>query len=218
MGGAPAISLSGRGWIMEGHPVAVVIGDYVTNPDEKADPKIVSDHVYGPSQPTHTITPSLQLRLPYSITVSARGEYMGGHFINDANMYGQISRGETAYAGCIRIQDMDLKQGRGAELTAMERWRCLQRFATRGKSTGPINRGDFFKMRDISVRLPLSFWSGVQNPSVTLSARNAIAWKNSDWWSYEPEVGCNGTSCLVISQQEHIPPPATFTASLRLGL
>ena len=33
-----------------------------------------------------------------------------------------------------------------------------------------------------------------------------------------PEVGCNGTNCLVISQQEHVPPPATFTASLRFGL
>ena len=41
---------------------------------------------------------------------------------------------------------------------------------------------------------------------------------NSDWWSYEPEVGCNGTDCLVISQQEHIPPPATFSAAIRFGL
>jgi outer membrane receptor protein involved in Fe transport len=218
LGGAPVLNIGGGGRIMEGHPVPVIVGDYVKNPDEKADPIIEKEHVYGPSQPTHTITPSMQLRMPYGITLSARGEYFGGHYIRDANMYGQISRGETAYAGCIRIQDMDIKQKRTSELTALERWRCLQRFATSGNSTGPTNRGDFFKMRDISVRVPLSFWTAVQNPSITFSARNAIAWKNSDWWSYEPEVGCNDTVCLVINQQEHIPPPATITAAVRFGL
>jgi outer membrane receptor protein involved in Fe transport len=220
LGGAPAFDVGGGGWILEGESVPVILGDYVENPDEKADPRIVRKHVYGPSQPTHTITPSTNLRLPYGITLSARGEYLGGHFIRDANMYGQISRGETAYAGCIRIQEMD-KAGRVAELTAMERFRCIQRFATStaGDRTGPTNRGDFFKLRDVSVRIPLSFWSAVDNPSLTLSARNAYKWVNSDWWSYEPEVGCNGTDgCLVISQQEHIPPPATLTAAFRFGL
>jgi outer membrane cobalamin receptor len=217
LGGIPEFSVGGNGWIIEGESVPVIRGDYVTNPNDKADPIIEERHIYGPSQPTHTITPSTQLRLPYGITLAARGEYLGGHYITDANMYGQISRGETAYAGCIAIQDMDIKQKRTAELTAMERWRCLQRYATLKNSTGPVNRGDFFKMRDVSLRLPLTFWTAVQTPSLTFSARNAIAWKNSDWWSYEPEIGCNGTECLVIAQQEHIPAPATFTASLRFG-
>jgi TonB-dependent starch-binding outer membrane protein SusC len=234
LGGAPEFGTpgGGAGWVIAGQPVPAIRADFLRNGDvkkspilctaaaAKADaslPCIESDHVYGPSQPTHTITPSMQLRLPYGITASARGEYLAGHYILDANMYGQISRGESAYAGCIRIQEMD-KAGKTAELTAMEQWRCLQRFATMGKSTGPINRGDFFKLRDFSLRLPLSFWSAVQNPNLTLSARNAYRWMNSDWWSYEPEVGCNGTECLVISQQEHIPPPASFTAALRFGL
>jgi hypothetical protein len=214
LGGAPEFSVGGGGWIVEGQPVPVIYSWYVTNPDEKADPKYEQFHFYGPSQPTHTITPSMQLRLPYGITMSARGEYLGGHYISDANMSGQITRGEAAYAGCIRIQELD-KAGRTAELTALERWRCLQRHATGHGS--PINRGDFFKLREFSVRLPLSFWTAVQTPSLTLSARNAYKWINSDWWSYEPEVGCNDTACLVISQQEHIPPPATFTAALRFG-
>jgi len=217
LGGATAFSVGGNGWIREGQPVAVLVGDYVTNPDAKADPIIVSDHIYGASQPTRTITPSTTVRMPYGITLSARGEYMGGNYITDANMYGEISRGEVAYAGCRGINDKD-KAGQLAELTAMQRWRCLQRFATKGKSTGAVLSGDYFKMRDISVRVPLTFWSAVQTPSLTVSVRNYVRWINSDWWSYEPEVGCNGTGCLVISQQEHIPPPATFSASLRFGL
>ena len=215
LGGIPPFSVGGGGWVIEGQSVPVIRSWYVTNQTEKADPKFEEFHFYGPSQPTHTITPSTQLRLPYGITMSARGEYLGGHYIADANMYGQISRGESAYAGCIEIQEKD-KAGKLSELTALERWRCIPRFAI-GRGN-PINRGNFFKLRDVSLRLPLAFWSGVQNPTLTLSTRNAYRWMNSDWWSYEPEVGCNGTDCLVISQQEHIPPPATFSAAIRFGL
>jgi hypothetical protein len=71
----------------------------------------------------------------------------------------------------------------------------------------------------MSAVVPLSFWGSVSSPTLTLSARNAFKWVNSDWWVLEPEIGCNdGAGCLVLSQQEHIPPPATFTLSLRFGL
>ena len=82
-----------------------------------------------------------------------------------------------------------------------------------------MHRGDFFKLRDISVRIPLTFVTGVTNPTLTLSGRNVFRWVNSDWWVLDPEIGCNtGHDCLVVSQQEHLPPPHVWTASLRFGL
>ena len=57
------------------------------------------------------------------------------------------------------------------------------------------------------------------NPTLTLSGRNVFRWVNSDWWVLDPEIGCNtGHDCLVVSQQEHLPPPHVWTASLRFGL
>jgi hypothetical protein len=186
----------------------------VLNPDDIANPQWDRTHIWGPSQPTHTITPSLDLRLPYGMQFSARGEYMGGHYIYDANTYGQISRGEALWPSCIRIQDW-AKNGRLGELTAYERSRCMQTQALNGT---PILRGDFFKLRSVTFTTPLPTVYGMRNPTLTLTARNTLRWVNSDWWVLEPEIGCNdGAGCLVLSQQEHIPAPAVFTLGLRFG-
>jgi hypothetical protein len=225
LGEAPSFSVGGQGWIVEGQPAPVIRALTVTNPDEFANPNydvngdgVVdrNDEVFwGPSQPTLTLTPSTEVRLPYGLRLSARGEFMGGHYIYDANTYGQISRGEALWPSCIRIQQW-AKDGRLAEITAYERNRCIQTYARSGT---PILRGDFFKLRSVSAIVPLSFWSGVTSPTLTISARNVYKGVNSDWWVLEPEIGCNdGAGCLVLSQQEHIPPPATFTLSLRFGL
>jgi TonB-dependent SusC/RagA subfamily outer membrane receptor len=215
LGDAPSFSVGGQGWIEEGYPAPVIRAPRVTNPDDFANPTYDANYYWGPSQPTLTVTPSTEVRLPYGIRVNARGEFMGGHYIYDANTYGQISRGEALWPSCIRIQEW-AKAGRLAEITAYERNRCTQQ---QSRSGTPILKGDFFKLRTLSAVVPLSFLSGVTSPTLTLSARNALKWVNSDWWVLEPEIGCNdGAGCLVLSQQEHIPPPATFTLSLRFGL
>ncbi|MBI4522047.1 MAG: TonB-dependent receptor, partial [Gemmatimonadetes bacterium] len=214
LGGAPEFSVGGQGYVAEGYAAPVIRAPMVTNPNDYANPTFEVNHYWGPSQPTHTLTPSTEFRLPGGVSLSARGEYLGGHYIYDANTYGQISRGEAAWPSCIRLQRM-AKEGKLSEITAYERNRCLQ---TSARSGTPILRGDFFKLREVTIRAPLWFWTSVTNPTVTLSARNAWKWVNSDWWVLEPEIGCNdGAGCLVISQQEHIPPPATFTVAVRFG-
>jgi TonB-dependent SusC/RagA subfamily outer membrane receptor len=214
LGDAPEFSVGGGGWIVPGQPAPVIRAPKVLNPDDFANPQWETNHYWGPSQPTLTVTPSVDLRMPYGVTFSARGEYMGGHYIYDANTYGQISRGEAMWPSCIRIQQW-AKDGRMAELTAYERSRCLQ---TQARSNTPILRGDFFKLRSVTLTAPLPSWSGIRNPTVTLTARNTLRWVNSDWWVLEPEIGCNdGAGCLVLSQQEHVPPPAVFTLSFRFG-
>jgi len=214
LGGAPEFSVGGQGYIIPGYPAPVIRAPKVLNPDDIANPQWDRTHIWGPSQPTHTITPSLELRLPYGIQFSARGEYMGGHYIYDANTYGQISRGEALWPSCIRIQDW-AKNGRLGELTAYERSRCMQTQALNGT---PILRGDFFKLRSATFTAPLPSFAGLRNSMVTLTARNTLRWVNSDWWVLEPEIGCNdGAGCLVLSQQEHIPAPAVFTLAFRFG-
>ncbi len=211
LGGAPSFAVGGFGFIEEGQPVPVIKSPRVSNPDALADPEYEDDYFWGPSQPTRTFTPSTQLRFPGGVMLSARGEYLGGHYIYDANTYGKISRGQRSWPSCIRAREM-FDGGQGDQLTAAQRNRCIQNFIESGSL---INKGDFFKLRDVTVRVPLRFWTWVTNPAITVSARNAIRWFNSDWQVLEPEIGCNtGHNCLVISQQEHIPPPATYTFSL----
>lgn len=214
LGGAPEFSVGGSAYLREGHPAPVLCGPRITNPDEFADPVYEEDHCWGASQPTTTLTPSTSLRLPYGMQLSARGEFLGGHYIYDANTNGKISRGESHWGGCIEINQL-YSDGRLSEVTAADRNRCIQEYAV---SQTPMNRGDFFKVRNVSLRIPLSFWTSVDNPTLTLSGRNVWKWLNSDWWVLDPEIGCNtGHDCLVYSPQEHLPPPATYSISLRLG-
>src|SRR5690606_23547085 len=208
LGGAPEFPVGGGAYLRVGQPAPVLCGPLVTNPDELADPEYEQNHCWGPSQPTLTITPSTTIRMPWGLRLSARGEFLGGHYIYDANTYGQVGRGEAYWGSCIGINQA-FAEGRLDELTAEERNRCLQQYAV---DQTPMNRGDFFKLRDVSLRIPLSFWTSVDNPSVTISGRNVWKWLNSDWWVLDPEIGCNtGHDCLVYSPQEHLPPATTYT-------
>ena len=215
LGGAPEFTVRGGARLREGFPAPVMCGPRMTNPDAFEDPLYEKDFCWGSTQPTLSVTPSLGLRFPGGISVSARGEYFGGHYIHEANTRGKIRRGEAFWGGCIGIRQR-FDDGQLNTVTAFERQRCLQQFQERGL---PMNRGNFFKVRNVSVRIPLSFWTGVTNPTLTLSGRNIFRWVNSDWWVLDPEIGCNtGHDCLIYSQQEHLPPPHTWTASLRFGL
>ncbi|MDZ7779194.1 MAG: TonB-dependent receptor [Gemmatimonadota bacterium] len=214
LGEAPEFSVGGEVFVREGHPAPVICGPRILNPDEFADPEYQEDFCWGATQPTLTLSPSMSFRLPLGVRVSARGEYLGGHFIEDSNTNGKIGRGESFWPSCIEIRQL-FDSGRLDEITASERNRCLQQYERSGL---PMNRGDFFKLRNLSVQIPLSFWTSVTNPTLTVSGRNVWKWLNDDWKVLGPEVGCNtGHSCLVINQQEHLPPATTWTASLRFG-
>ena len=213
LGDAVAFSVGGGGFVTEGQPAPVLRAPRVTNPDEIADPEYEENYFWGPTQPTLTITPTAELRFPYGVTLSARGEYLGGHYIEDANTYGKISRGQVSWPSCIGVHER-IEAGQTDQLTAAERNRCI---STVIRSGSLVNRGDFFKLRDVTAQVPLGFAVPEQyNAVLTLSARNAWRWLNDDWVILDPEIGCNtGHDCLVISQQEHVPPPMTFIASLR---
>jgi TonB-dependent starch-binding outer membrane protein SusC len=216
LGGAAPFSdpSGGSGWYYEGQPVPVIRDRLIRNPDEIAAPVIEPVHFFGPNQPTHTITGLTSFHLPRGILLSARGEYMGGHYIADNASTGGYRRG-VAWPTCARAHGL-LREGQRDALTAFERAWCIQANVV-GTDIYPA---DFFKLRDISLRLPIGAVVPVtqaNNATLTLSARNWYTWKNKEFLMMDPESNNNlGMLAGVRSITEHIPPSASVTASLRV--
>ena len=213
LGGAPEFSLGNYGWVKVGHPVPVIVADRISNPDAIADPIIETDHIYGPNQPTRTIGLSTSLRLPYGIQLSARGEYMGGHFINDNGSAQSLTRA-VEWPTCFGAYEL-ARAGRADEMTAWQRGVCQASEFQVDYVTQP---GDFAKLRDVTLRVPVEhFIPGTRNADFSLSARNWLRW-TKDFPVFDPEMGSNaGYAATVRSTTEHIPPAASLIASLRVS-
>jgi hypothetical protein len=78
--------------------------------------------------------------------------------------------------------------------------------------------GDFAKLRDVTVRVPVTRWvRGSSNASLSLSAQNWLRW-TKDFPVFDPEQSNNGGfNTTVRGTSEHIPPAATLVASLRVA-
>lgn len=216
LGGAPSFSLGGQGWIMEGQPIPVIRGVYLTNPDEIGNPITEADHIFGPNLPTLTISPSTTIELPHGIVFSARGEYQHGGYIFDSGSEGAQSRGITVWPTCIAT-NAEIAAGRGSQLTAFDRQYCI---VANFKSGSTIYPTDFFKVREMSLRfgMPKALLPGATSASLTFSARNWIRWLNSDFKMFDPEMMANdGALARVRSMNEQYPAPAIFTTSLKVN-
>jgi TonB-linked SusC/RagA family outer membrane protein len=211
------------GWVEEGFPVIAARGNMLLNPDDVAEPIIVEDTIFGPSQPTFVFNPSVTFRFPYGIQLSARGEYQGGAWFQDGASFNALSR-SVRWPTCTESRgDPDVSAyalidaGREDELTAWERSFCIP---SNTNSRMFYFKKDFFKLRDITLRLPMD-WAlpQVRNATLTLTAQNWIRWKNDDFRIFDPEMGArdNINDQGVVSISEHIAPPAVFTASLRVN-
>lgn len=220
LGGAASFSTGVVTFVREGHPVPVVVGDVVTNPDANAAPDYQEQEI-GPNQPTLTVQPSTTIRGPGGVTLRARGEFQGGHYIYDGATENGIIR-SVRWATCLEQHAVALDQGNLGQLTAHERARCLPDDIV--SSGAPfIYPGDFFKLRNLSLQVPLTnvlsnVYAGLGNASLTLSARNAVRWLNDDWPIFDPEMGSN-VGHLDFDRQisEHVPPAATYSARLQFS-
>jgi hypothetical protein len=207
------------GWIMVGQPVPVVrTNQCVKNPDAKEAPVISTNSaecVHGPNLPTHTFGVHTTLTLPYGLTFNARGEYMGGHYIYDGSAFNAVSRA-VRWPGCYDFYTLQ-EAGRVNETTALQRARCSSPSATReGYFVYPA---DFFKLREVSLSIPVPqrFVRGATSARLTLSGFNVWKWLNEDFPTFDPETGSNaGFDARVRSILEHVPPPAVYTASMRM--
>jgi outer membrane receptor protein involved in Fe transport len=241
LGGAPAFSVGSGGFIMEGEPIAVMRGRYVRNPDVIATPlssctlaAAVADpslpcieltHLYGPSAPTLISSVNTTVRLPAGITLSALGEYKGGHHIQVNVVSGMVTRGGAApecfpyYTSLDQIGPPPLYiGGKGgvptlkADTPALWRARCDPRLSNDGYFIQPA---DFFRLRTVSAALPLDFLlpDRVSSGELTLALNNSWTWLNDGWLTFDPEL--TRAEGLVDSSNNHVPAPITFRSSLR---
>lgn len=225
LGGAPQFQLGDNTWVIEGQPAPVVRGDCVTNADELAAPIIEKECIFGPNSPTTILTPSVELRFPYGIRLSGRGEYMGGFYMSDgpsANAVGRSINWSLCYMQDGRNIHKMISAGDVAELTALQRARCDWK---RSQSRLWISDASFFKLRDVTLSLPVTSvlpWG--ESATLSLSARNAWRWYNKDWWAFDPEMAGNygaatdnsGAARVSRGFSEHVPAAAVYSVSLRV--
>lgn len=216
LGGATSLSMGYNGWLIEDQPLMVMRGTKLLNPDEIADPVVEQDHIFGPNLPTRTMGLHTDLTLPYGIRITARGEYQGGHYMQDDATRDGAERNITAWPTCLDANAM-IDAGQGDQLTAKERFRCESRFYD---SRGFIQKADFFKLRNVSARFPLPFdIPRASSASITLSVQNWLRWVNDDFPMFDPEMMGSaepGRQRVRATGVGVTPPPATFMASLRM--
>jgi hypothetical protein len=179
--------------------------------------------------------------MPKGIDLTARGEYRGGFYTTQSNFTdGGVGRGAwmvqcwpyytNPYDGRIygykdpatvtketgKVFNLNLKPTTPATYVAM----CTPTLSNAGYST---IKGDYFKLRSVSVQLPLDFAfpDRISSSSLTLSLNNAWRWLNSDWEVGDPEMSTpidNPNSAQLTSGGAGSTPPPTysFSASLRL--
>ena len=224
LGGAPPFA-AGGGWIEEGYPVMAIRGVTFRNPDAQEDPVrcteslpaeracYMLDQILGPQQPTRVINGMVTVRLPRGVEVAARGDYQGGHYIGDGPTNEGYDRG-VRWPTCADYYAL-LEAGKANEATAERRYYCKGGIYRRGTVRW---KADFAKLREITLRVPLGdLLPRTNNATFIVSAQNWYRWRNADFPIFDPEMVSNsGFGDQNPSITEHIPPPATFVASLRI--
>jgi hypothetical protein len=155
------------------------------------------------------------LTLPKGISLTARGEYQGGAYMEDGAAYNAVTR-SVRWPGCFGAYTVQEAQGLEG-LTAKQRSQCVQSEARQDFFIYPA---DFFKVRELTLQVPVParFVPGSSRASLTLSGHNIWKWVNDEFPVFDPEMGAanSGFDTQVRSMLEHVPPPATYTASLRV--
>jgi outer membrane receptor protein involved in Fe transport len=245
LGGIPPFTVGGSGWVEEGYPVPALRTRWVRNGEQVtgrdpiqctaaaavADPTlpcIDNNYIHGPTQPTLNVGPSVSLRAPGGVNVSARGEFRGGHFMQEGVTAGGVSRSawmsicwpyyvspyegsKTNYAGPTPQNNFTLK----AETPSLYRAICSPALSNSGYTTTPA---DFFVLRSVSVQVPLDFAfpDRVSNASLSISLNNAWYKFNDQWRILTPEAGVS--SALIQQPGLGAPPTYSWNFSLKAQL
>lgn len=212
LGGAPSFSVGNFGWVIEGQPAPVLRGRLIKNEDEiGAAIDTVNNYTFGPAQPTLILSPSLNITTWKGISISARGEYQGGAYINEDASFQALSR-SVLWPTCSRAYPAIAAN---QPLTPRERLTCIPANARQDMFIFPA---DFFKIRDITVTVPLGkLIPHTASSSLVLSAQNVLR-KNFGMPLFDPEMsGNDGFNAGVRYISEHIPAPALFLTSLRIS-
>jgi len=219
LGGAAPFNVSpngnGNGFAMEGQPLAVLRGRFITNADAIADPIIEQNHLFGPSQPTRIIGLTSELHLPKGIGLSARAEYQGGNYLDEDASYQALSRA-VRWPTCFDAYAKQAADNSQANWTARERAWCN---SSQVRQDEFIFKADFAKLRDVTLRAPVParLVPGTRDATISVSVQNWFTWKNKDFRLFDPEMaGNDGFNATVRYISEQIPAPATVVARLQI--
>ncbi|HEY3280201.1 MAG TPA: TonB-dependent receptor [Gemmatimonadales bacterium] len=229
LGGAVAFA-AGGGWVEVGFPPMAARGVIINNPNAIAAPDTVcrssctSDgmHIFGPQQPTLILGQQLNVRMPKGITLSARGEYQGGAWIQDGASFNALSR-SVRWPTCARAYPIlypggptdSLHNANIPQLTARERKECVPTNTNVDTFWFPQ---DFWKLRDVTLTIPVG-WAirRVSSATLAITVQNYFKWINSQLRLFDPEmVGRDALDSQNRDISEHIPPPAVITFNLRM--
>ena len=228
-------------WIMEGQPAPVLRSYHVTNPDEIADPVFDKQYNYGPGVPTLTLQPSMTVRGPGGILVSARGEYMGGHVAAESNHNGaMVWRGGWApicwpyYVnpydgeshGYLLPSEASAQKGIPEFTTelkpdtpALWRSRCDPQYLGSRRPGIYAVSADHFKLRSLSMSIPVDFAfpDRVNSSLLTITATEPWRWYNDEWLVFDPEHPCQTVpECTFRGPSHRLPATWGVSASLRV--
>ncbi|MGH7574128.1 MAG: SusC/RagA family TonB-linked outer membrane protein [Longimicrobiales bacterium] len=217
LGGAPEFLVGGGdfAWIVEGEPVPLIRARCLRNEDKLEEPEYFEEDCnIGPNLPTHIVGLFTTLQLPAGISLSARGEFQGGHYMYDGAAWNAVTR-SVRWPGCFEAYRVEETMGRDA-MTAKQRSQCDVQLA---RADDFIYKADFIKLREVtlSVPVPQRLLPQATRALLVLSGRNVWKWVNDDFPVFDPEMGNNdGFNTFERSLLEHVPPPATYTAAIRV--
>jgi len=212
LGGAPAFTVGNNGWVVEGKAAPVIRGRLIRNPDAVGvAPDTVSNYDFGPSQPTRIIGGTVTVRTWRDITVSLRGEYQGGAYINEDASYQALTR-SVLWPTCF---DAYPKIAASQPITVRETLTCIP---ANIRTDMFIFKADFFKLRDLTIDVPLGrLIPGTASSSILFSAKNFFR-RNYGMPLFDPEMsGNDGFNTTVRYISEHIPAPAVYTSTIRIS-
>ncbi len=212
LGGAPSFSLGNNGWVVEGKPAPVIRGIVIRNPDAVgAAPDTASNHDFGPANPTSIIGGSINLRTWRNITVAVRGEKQSGAYILESASSNALQR-SVLWPTCFGAYP---KIAANQPISVRETLTCIP---ANVRADMFIYHADFFKVRDITVTVPLGkAIPGSSSSSFVFSAQNLFR-HNYGMPLFDPEMsGNDGFNAPVRYINEHIPAPAVFLTSLRMS-
>ena len=212
LGGAPAFSVGNFGWVIEGQPAPVLRGKLIRNPDAVGvAPDTVGNAILGPSQPTRIYGGNISIRSWKNITLSARAEIQKGAYMDEDASYQALTR-SVLWPTCFNAYK---KQAASQALTVAETLRCIPANVRQDMFIFPA---DFFKVRDITLSIPLGrMIPRTASSQLVFTAQNLFR-KNNGMPIFDPEMsGNDGFNATVRYISEHIPAPAVFLSSLRIS-
>jgi len=211
LGGAPSFSIGNSGWVIQGEAAPTVRGKLIRNADARGvAPDTVSNYAFGPSSPTKIIGGNISIRGWKKITLTARGEYQGGAFIEEGASFNALSR-SVLWPTCFdAYKNIAARQ----PITVRETLTCIP---ANVRSDMFIFKADFFKVRDISLTVPLGRLIKPSTSSVFVFTAQNIFRRNFGMPLFDPEMTNNDSfNATVRGINEQIPAPAVFAMSLRL--